>query len=306
MSALLASRPDVAAIRGQRIGDLTPFPALDGERVLLVACRFGADGPVLVGGRDASAHPEWLARAVAAVDLAVSGVSLRLEDEGESGDPGRSRIDIVAMDDPAAEAPLGLADTLTECDVARRAPGRPDVRGLLTRAEIRIRSTPRENAWRRAPLEAEEWIGALVHELGHALGFTGHPAFGDSLVLLEEGRLRAFGRRVLAGKRLPAPNLSALYALEPGQRLGEAQVTAAGRETIGRLSALVEARSERLGPALGPFASSGDRAARLLWRWPGGLQLELRFPFFSEELRSGRPLTVRPGPAVARMRGAER
>ena len=29
-----------------------------------------------------------------------------------------------------------------------------------------------------------EWVGALMHELGHALGFAGHAAVGDSLVRL--------------------------------------------------------------------------------------------------------------------------
>ncbi len=306
VSALLAERPDVARISGQRIGDLTPFPALDDQRVLLVACRFAADRPVFVAGLAASAHPDWLARAVAAVDDAVPGVTLTLEEGAGATDVGGPHIAIASVDDPSAERPQGLADTLTECDVTPDETRARDVRGVLTRAEIRIRRAPRDNGWRRAPLASEEWIGALIHELGHALGFAGHPAFGDSLVLLEEGRLRAFGRRVLAGEALPAPNLNALYALDPGQRLGQAEVTPAGREAIRRLTALVEERSARLGPAMGPFASSGDRAARLRWRWAGGLQLELRFPFWSEELHAGRPLTVRPGPLAAQMLAARR
>jgi len=170
VSALLAERPEIAEIAGQRIGDMTPFPALDEDRVLLVACRFAADRPVFVTGLVDSAHPDWLASTVAAVDDAVPRVTLTLDEKAEAVVGGWPRIEVSPVRDPSAKGPEGLADTLTECDVSPVEPGSSAVRGLLTRAEIRIRSAPRENEWRRAPLTGDEWIGALIHELGHALG----------------------------------------------------------------------------------------------------------------------------------------
>lgn len=301
VEALLAEQPEIAAIEGQRIGDMTPFPALLRQRVLLVACRFETDRPVLVSGLAASARPDWLERTVAAVDDAVPRLRLVLEQESAPAVAGAARIEIVSVEDPEAPVPEGLADTLSECDVSAIGAGRPGVRGVLIRSEIRIRSAPRSQGWRTEPVEPEEWIGALLHEFGHALGFAGHAAVGDSLVLREEGRLRVFGRRVLAGQDLSAPNLTALYALEPGQLLGEVAVSERGQQWIHRVTSLVEARTALLGPARGPVASAGDRAARLRWEWPGGLGLELRFPAWTRELREGLPLTVVPGPQTQRI-----
>ncbi len=311
-SALLEAEPQLAAIPGQRIGDMTPYPAIEDGRLLLVACRYAEGGPVPVSvsvlgsgsgaGTASQAGPgrvaDWAALAIGAVGDAVPGVELTMLREGE-WTPGLMRvIEIVSIEDPEAEIPYGLADTLSECDVSRTQDSRNVIRGSLTRSEIRIRRLLRDQLGRARSASEAEWIGALMHELGHALGFAGHAAVGDSLVLLEESRLRALGRRALEGEPVPAPNLTALYSLAPGRILGEAEVSAQAREMMVAVEALVADRNARLGTATGPFASTGDQAARLVWRWAGGLRVELRFPFWRREIERGHSITVLPGEAT--------
>ena len=54
---------------------------------------------------------------------------------------------------------------------------------------------------------AEEWVGALMHELAHALGFAGHAGAGDSILVRDETRIRALGRLALRGDAVPEETL---------------------------------------------------------------------------------------------------
>jgi len=280
VGALLEAEPQLAAIPGQRIGDMTPYPAIADGRLVLVACRYAKGPPVSVSGTGPGWAADWAALAIAAVGEAIPGVELRMLREGEwMPEPGRL-IEIASIEDADSEVPDGMADTLSECDVFRRV-----LRDPMGRAR---------------PASAAEWIGALMHELGHALGFAGHAAVGDSLVLLEESRLRALGRRALEGDRVPAPNLTALYSIAAGRILGEAEISGQGRQWIDAVEALVADRNSLLGSATGPVASTGDQAARLVWRWAGGLHAELRFPFWRREIEKGQSITVLPSEATRR------
>jgi len=299
-TALLEAEPQVAAIPGQRIGDLTPHPALVDGQLILVACRYADGRPVSVSGRGPGWPSDWAALAVDAVDDAVPNVELMMLPTSDSRSGSETMIDIVSIEDPTSEVPNGMGDTLSECDVSRTHDPGVAIRGRLTRSEIRIRRATRDNAGRVRFASDAEWIGALMHELGHALGFTGHAALGDSLVLLEESRLRALGRRALGGQPVPAPNLEALYSIAPGRVLGGVEVSAKGREWIDAVAALVAARNARMGAATGPRASTGDREARLVWRWNGGVRAELRFPFWRREIRKGQLITVMPSEATLR------
>ncbi len=304
VATLLEAEEQIAAIPDQRLGDMTPHPALVGGRLSLVACRYAGDQPVRVSLRGSGWPSERGALAIGAVDEAVSGVALRISDDRES-EPGIApTIEITSIEDPDAEAPSGMADTLAECDVSRTSNSGAAVRGRLLRSKIRIRLSLRDRSGRVRLATDAEWVGALMHEMGHALGFAGHAAVGDSLVLLEESRLRALGRRALAGEPVPAPNLEALYEVSPGRVLGEVAVSPSGREWIDAVESLVSDRNRRLGPAIGPIASAGDRGARLLWRWPGGIGVELRFPFWRREIQMGHAITVLPSEATRRMLAA--
>jgi hypothetical protein len=295
VAALLEAEPGIESIPGQRIGDLLPFPALIDGRLWLVACRFptGSRVAVVAGGEHWPGN--WGRRTVAAVDRSLPALELVLmeQERPDAVALPSSRIEIVSMGGPDSEGPLGLGDTSTECDVGV-VPGDPSaVKGLLRHATIRLRRSRLDSAGLIQPARDDEWAGALAHELAHALGFPSHVAVGRSLLVREEGQLRRTGRRALAGRPIDAPTLTALYRLAPGRILGEVPIS---RSTFARLDAwgelLAEISTSEGEPPVGPLARVGDRAARLVWRWPGGRFLALDMPGWRDELRAGALVTV--------------
>jgi hypothetical protein len=298
VEALVVVEPGITRIPGQRIGDMTPYPALRGEELLLVACRYASGEKLSVRGSGPGWPKAWAEEAVEAVSHGIEGVELELE-FGESS-PG-ARLEIISVEAANSEGPKGLGDTLAECDVSETDESTSGLRGRLVRSEIRMRRARFDIVGRERWASQEEWVGALMHELGHALGFAGHVVYGDSLVLLEQSRLRALGRRAVSKKRFVAPNLTALYAISPGRVLGTPELTVAGRLWLKAVAAYVAARELRVGAAATPRASVGDRAARIVWHWATGDSVELIFPFWRRELRSGEPITVVPSAGTRKL-----
>jgi len=285
---ILERYPRVAAIPDHRLGDLTPYPALVGDRVVMVACRFDdGEAPIPVEV-DRELWPEALGEiAVGALDRALPGVSIETRSLGAKG--GGPAIRVRSIEGTREGGPVGLADTLSECRVSETGRADAPVGGRIQNAEIRIRRQIVDDAGRVRDVLPEEWVGAMLHELAHALGFQGHAVVGRSLVQLEQSQLRRLGRRALAGEPVPAPNLSALFALPPGTWLGDLQLTERGERARTEALAAVDAESVRRGPASGPLSTAGDREARLVWRWADGTQIVLRFPDWSDALRWRRP-----------------
>lgn len=289
-AALLARFPEIEAIPGQRLGDLTPYPALVDGRVAMVACRFERPEPsipVVISGEDWPSS--WGASALDAVDAAVPAVSF----ERQGGAPVSPGIHIRSMSAAGGAGPAGLADTRAECDVAASDGAGTEIRGTLVRSEIRIRRRVLGTWTRERAATAEDWVGAMLHELGHALGFQGHAAVGASLVQLEQSRLRALGRRVLEGAPVAAPNVRALYALAPGTRLGVARLSPSSRSIVAEVVDELAERTRVYGPPVASRSVVGDRHARLVWRWQEGGAIVLQFPSWSESLRWGREVEVR-------------
>ncbi len=295
--ALVEQVPEIREIRGQRIGDLTPYPALVDGRVTLVACRFASPArpiPVVVSGDDWPSA--WGEAALEAVEAAVGSVSFERR-PGPLDAPG---IHIRSISTAGGAGPVGLADTRAECDVRLREDSAADVRGHLLRSQVRIRRRVLGTFAQGRAATAEGWVGAMLHELGHALGFQGHAAVGDSLVQLEQSRLRLLGRRALEGEPVPAPNVRALYALAPGTRLGSVTLSASAQSVVDEVAREVEARGRRSGPPIAARSVVGDRHARLAWSWGEGESIVLRFPNWSDSLRWGRPIDARRGEVGAR------
>ena len=46
VDALGRAQPQIISLPGNRLGDMIPFPALDGTRIVLLACRFRDERPV--------------------------------------------------------------------------------------------------------------------------------------------------------------------------------------------------------------------------------------------------------------------
>jgi hypothetical protein len=288
--AVLRSTPGLAGLEAHRLGDMVPFPALavgpgDGEasaRVELVACRF-APGSAL---RVTTSGPGWSeelgARAFAALADPLAPLGLTLAPAAAPP----AEIAIVAYEGLEADAPEGLGDTLVECDVSRAGPGE-GVRGAVERAEIRMRRSGYDEAGRLQRAEDAAWVGALLHELGHALGFSGHVATGRSLLVRDQGILRTLGREVLRGDPLVDPTLAALYRLAPGQSLGERQLSAPGRKWTEAILALDRRRTAAGNARVALVASAGDREARLAFQYADGSRLVLRFPRWAEAIQDG-------------------
>lgn len=320
--ALARARPGLAAIEGQRLADMVPVPALaldevgsereDGDpvgqggsapiRVQLVACRFepgaairlragGAGWDEAVGG----AVIEAFAREIERFGLALTRV-----------EAGPAEIEIDAFVGEGGSAPVGLGDTLVECDVDGRGhdagtagagePGvePPAIRGTVRHAEIRMRRSAIDPAGRLQMADDDAWSGALLHELGHALGFAGHAATGRSTLVRDEHVLRRIGRRVLAGGGVSDPTLEALHHLRPGEPLGERPLGGSADLVLRLLETLDRERVAAGNPRIAVVASVGDREARWSIRYADGSRLGLRFPGWAMRLRSGGVILVWP------------
>ena len=299
VDALLEKFPELTDIAAQRIGDLTPYPALapsagsdaESAQLALVACRFPTDAPIVVRSRGAGWPEAWPNIALGALGTAVGeGLVFEL-------DPMGARpvdIEVHSIEASTAKGPRGLGDTLAECDVTPGSFG-PDriARGEIVRSEIRMRRQLPTPVGRVHVANDAEWTGAFLHELAHAIGFAGHVAQSDSIVQREQSVLRRLGRRVLEGRELLAPSLRALYRIDPGTRLGSVQLSSSAEELLASVQQLVERYAQRLGPATGPFSSAGDIEARLVWRWPGGIALGVRMPNWRSAIADGEPLELR-------------
>lgn len=273
---------------------LHPFVWPAAGQVQLFTCRWHralALGVSLEGARDAGAR-----RAVAAALVAWEGAGLGVR--FRSARPDRAQIRILLEDGPVERAGgrEGAGRTETDCVV----PDGDVSRAHLVAARVTI-STVVGPDWRHhvRPASPAELAGTALHELGHALGFAGHPASGDPMVL-EADADRRFGRRVLAGQAVHSRALSALYAIPSGTVLAWSPVAAWRTEPADRLRAL----ASREGLA-GPFASAGDQAAAVFWREADGSTLEVLVPDLASLRRDPRQVLTVPGPrARARLAAA--
>ncbi|UCE87365.1 MAG: hypothetical protein JSU66_06490, partial [Deltaproteobacteria bacterium] len=134
-----------------------------------------------------------------------------------------------------------------------------------------------------------ELTGAALHELGHALGYQGHAASGDSIMTREWERVAALGERVHAGGPFTAPSLRALYAVPSGTVLRRVSVSTWRTDLFDRM-ALV---AQREGLA-GPYARAGDRFGRLFWRSARGGEYGFQIAQLRDAVRDPDALVLLP------------
>jgi hypothetical protein len=287
MDRLLLEEPQIAELASQRLGDLTPYPALVGGAVKLITCRWPTRRPIRVRLRLSGEREGWARHAVESLSRGSSQVQLEILSEPWMVPDSAALIDVVEVAAEEEPGPGGAGDTLVSCDLSSRPQG---ALGILTRAEIEMRIVRRDILDRPVPLSAEEWTGAFMHELAHALGFQGHVGSGGSVLVLDQDRLRRAGRRALSGADWRDDTLEALYLLESGRLLGS-------REISSQTQYWLDAVEARLGGrGFGPWASVGDRNAQLEWRTEKGTRLRLRFPDWLRQLNEGRRLIAFPSP----------
>jgi len=232
---------------------------------------------------------------VAAVDRRVPGVHLVLVEDAASAESPEVEIEIDSVEEENGPGPDGLGDTLSECDVSAAGGGDSSARGVLRHAQIRMRRVRADVLGRMQPASAQEWVGALMHELGHALGFAGHVATGDSMLVVDESQLRRAGRRALEGRSDVDGTLAALYRLKPGRVLGVRALHAGVEDWLEALRENDRRQRESGVARVETLASTGDREARIVWRYADGIRWMIRFPHWASELRSGAELSARPG-----------
>ncbi len=318
--ALENRHPQLAAHPRHRLADASPYFAPSAAGLALFLCRWptGREVPVALPVDATAAERELLLVALDAWQAAGLGVSFRVA-ERVPGPLPRRGIEIDFVDDPERGAPAGSGDTVADCAIAgdtgqlRAAtdstsgepPGQLPIAAELEYASVYLRRVLPDSLGRSQPLSSTELLGAAVHELGHALGFAGHVASGDS-VMSAHGQIdsaRRWGRRLEAGSPLDAPTLRALYALPSGVRVGWLPLRDA---QLGSLRALAgRAESARL---RGPFVRVAEHSARLFWRERDGASCVLAVPDWSRVVRDPErfaPLLNKRARALLR-EGAER
>jgi len=166
--------------------------------------------------------------------------------------------------------PKGTGDTIADC-VLGSGGDSERVSARLEHASVLLRRSNTDLLDRRVPLTADELMGAALHELGHALGFSGHVAPGSSIMSQTTESVRHAGQRLNAGEPFHDATLLALYSVPSGSVVGTAPLSPDTASMFDRLAA--SAIRDEL---IGPLTRVGDRSARIFWRNQRGVPVSLR------------------------------
>ena len=289
-NALLERHPHLASIRGQRLADAHPYVLLYDGRARFFHCRWpdGATIPVSLPPDATAAERRSIERALRAWEGAGLGVSF--ETVGDASAHGIALSFVGgAVDTPAGQ---DTANTVVDCRIAplSQQTGGSIAGAALARARIRIaRLTNMDMQGRQRPLSEAELIGAVLHELGHALGFQGHARQGDTVMVREVERMAHAGRRIAKGEPFGDATLRALYRLPSGALVGGGPVDRCRSDAIDRLGVLAESNALD-----GPFARVGESAARIFWRDAQGVEYGVVIARLREGIRDPNRFFVLP------------
>ena len=258
--ALTVDEGDLRLVRGSRLSDSPPYFAPDDDGLVLFLCRWSTRAaiPVSLPPDASEAELQIVRQALTAWTKAGLGVDFR---EVESA-IARLEIRFVPR---IPGSPSGSANALADCQVESVSEEAGAARAQLRWASIHLYRDNRDALGRDIPLDEGQLFGAVLHELGHALGYASHPVVGQSVMQRTTEGVEAIGVRVRAGDELEAPNLRALYALPSGAIVGRLALSAEQLEPVKRL----DAAARRLGWA-GPYTRVGGGRARYFYRAPAG------------------------------------
>ena len=262
--------------------------AADG-RVEWFTCRWTTERPVgvaILGTDEEETHQ--VRRALHAWES--MGLGLRFLEVP----PNDAQILLSAVDAPVArdDGRTGTGRTIADCKLDESAMPRAEL--VHARVEVARLAGPGPLGKMR-PLDANEWLGGWVHEIGHALGFQGHRRGGDDPMRLEPDFQRFVGERLRNGKPLDSPALRELYARPSGAPLGSADVTPARTRDVDEI-----ARLAREAGLEGPLLRSLDRAARIFWRSQRGAEYGFLVFDFPAVLRRPERIVLLPEPSARR------
>jgi hypothetical protein len=167
--------------------------------------------------------------------------------------------------------PKGAGDTLADCRIDGFGSEPGPIDAVLRTASVHLRRDLPDALGRPVAIQPDERLGAALHELGHALGFSSHVAAGDSVMRLEPEIARRMGAAVRRGEWKPDPNLRALYAVASGTRVGRIGLASGAEALLDRFEQLVQHEGME-----GPYSRVGDSGARIFYRNRRGVPVALR------------------------------
>lgn len=244
---------------GHRLDDIHAQPLARDGRVVLFLCRWSTEKPIPIALPLDSSDAEQ--RAIDDVLRAWENAGLGVRFVRVEG--GRTSINLEWYDE-SVSTPSGLdvGNTVTDC-LVRENPGAEGatLRAELVSATVRI-SRQSAPLWRgeARPLSPEELRGVLLHELGHALGFSGHAKRGDTVMVAEVEAIRRAGASLLAGEAFRDATLEALYKTPNGQVLRREAVEPWRTDRVDRMAALAERND-----LAGPYLRTGETRSRVYW-----------------------------------------
>ena len=136
-------------------------------------------------------------------------------------------------------------------------------------------------------------LGALLHELGHALGYQGHTRKGGTVMVRTTGEVRRRGRAVRSGEIFRDAAVEALYRVPNGTVLGRTTLSDGETSPVDRIADVAVARD-----LSGPLLRSGDDSARIAWRSRLGTKYVIEIPDIEGVVRNPESLRIVPSPSV--------
>lgn len=294
VEALLQRYPALRGIEGNRLEDTPPHFVPEPGGLALILCRWTQQEPIVVSLPENArpAEREQILRALAWWEDVVPELGF------EIGSAASARIEILIRE-PAGRHSRGSGDTAADCAVTDDfdvAPDRARVTAQMSFASIHLRRRNIDALGRERLLTADEFTGTLAHELGHALGFAGHVAQGQSVMSVSPEVVRRAGGRINRGETFDDATLAALYSLPSGVVVGRMALPRGQQELLRRFTA----RSRAAGLS-GPLVRVGDRDARLFWRDGRGSATALTVRGWSEGDRAPDALVFEPNAAARRL-----
>lgn len=285
VEALAARHPELRELEGQRLGDATPYALPVSGELIWFLCRFDAAEPIRVSLPDDASQDER-ERLLLALRSWEEALGIRFAERTPA------QITIAFAPDDAAFA----ASTEAECRVERAAEGASAGERLPARlayAKVELRRAGLDMRNHRIALDEAEQLGAVLHELGHALGFQGHAKHGDTVMVRSVDAVRAVGRRVLAGEAFRDETLAALYRVDSGVVVARMGLPDGRSEAVDRLAAL--AAREGDGSLL---VRTGDRTGRVAFVDASGATVRVFLRNLPASLRDPRRLELAADPSV--------
>jgi hypothetical protein len=285
--------PQVSGRDLRLLADIHPYVLPTRGALLLFLCRW-PDGwpiPVSIPSDASDSERAVISQALSSWEHAV-GVHFRTVRES---DDHQLEIRLVDGSGPA-DAPPPTATTAAECAVdpsaLESAPGEI-LPARITSATIRIRRA-RPNLIDEPVAHSEvEMLGALLHELGHALGYQGHTRKGGTVMVRTTGEVRRRGRAVRSGEIFRDAAVEALYRVPNGTVLGRTTLSDGVTSPVDRIADVAVARD-----LSGPLLRSGDDSARIAWRSRLGTKYVIEIPDIEGVVRNPESLRIVPSPSV--------